>query len=273
MSRRKQEADNAKDRSQWRIKLPPPPEVSEEEERGYLGRAPKGDKALAAALEPVMRENIVRGLKENPAVIIDIVYPVLGRVVRKSISEAIRSLINSIEDSARSTFSLRRLKWRFQAMREGRPYTQILLENRLVYRVEEVMLIHRRTGLLAMHESMKPEHGEDRELVSGMLTAIEDFARDSFKLDDGANLSSFHFGDLQLIIKASPHALLAAAVRGAPPHSVHEVLDDALVTIHERCLNQLRNYDGDSSGLESIRHELRECLVMQEKLRKKDKEE
>ena len=103
----------------------------------------------------------------------------------------------------------------------------------------------------------------DRELVSGMLTAIEDFARDSFQLDDGANLSSFTFGELQLLVKASTHALLAAAVRGTPTQAVHDLLDDTLVTIHERYLRHLERFDGDSTSLQQIRPVLRECLLSQ----------
>ncbi|MEM0896172.1 MAG: hypothetical protein AAGJ79_04735 [Verrucomicrobiota bacterium] len=245
------------------IQLPPPPEPEPTESGRPAIVPPKSDAALAAALEPVMRDNVVRVLKEHPNIIIDIVYPVLGRVIRKSISESIRSLMVAVENSAKSALSVKRMKWRWEAMRTGKPFSQVLLEKCLVYRVEEVLLIHRKTGILALHESLEPERHQDRELVSAMLTAIEDFARDSFQLDDGAILSSFNFGELQLLVKASPHALLAAAVRGTPTQAVHDLLDDTLVTIHETFLVQLQRFDGDPVPLEPIRADLRECLVSQ----------
>ncbi len=249
------------------ILLPAPPKDQNGDGNGSAAPAtshsPQSDEALAEAMKPVLRDNVMKALKDNPEVVIDIVYPVMGRVIRKSISESIKSLMTAIENSAKSAFSMKRIKWRWQAWRTGKTYQQIVLENSLVFRVEEVLLIHRRTGLLALHESLDPEHHQDRELVSGMLTAIEDFARDSFQLDDGANLSSFTFGRLELLVKASPHALLAAAVRGTPTQAVHDMLDDSLVTIHERFLRQLEHFDGDSSSLQQIRPVLRECLLSQ----------
>ena len=86
------------------------------------------------------------------------------------------------------------LKWRWQAMTSDRSYAEIVLANSVICSVDEVLLIHRETGLLLVHASRDPQHARDADLVSSMLTAIEDFARDSFDLDDEDSLSSFSMG-------------------------------------------------------------------------------
>ena len=45
----------------------------------------------------------------------------------------------------------RSLKWRFEAWRTGRPFAEIVLLKTLVYRVDQVFLIHKETGLLLQH--------------------------------------------------------------------------------------------------------------------------
>ena len=81
------------------ILLPSPPEENGEENgaSSKVPVAPKSDQALADAMAPVLRENVLKALRENPQIVIDIVYPVIGRVIRKSISESIRALMTAIE--------------------------------------------------------------------------------------------------------------------------------------------------------------------------------
>ena len=49
------------------------------------------------------------------------------------------------------SFSLKGLSWRLEAWRTGVPFHQIVLRNTLIYRVEQVFLIHRDSGLLIQH--------------------------------------------------------------------------------------------------------------------------
>lgn len=53
----------------------------------------------------------------------------------------------------------------------------------LPFKVEEVFVIHRESGLLLHHETRDPASMSDSDLISGMLTAIRDFAQDAFGQD------------------------------------------------------------------------------------------
>ena len=66
------------------------------------------------------------------------------------------------------------------AWRTGKSFAEVVLLNTLVYRVEQVFLIHAQTGLLLQHVVADAVTAQDADMVSGMLTAIRDFARDSF---------------------------------------------------------------------------------------------
>ena len=76
---------------------------------------------------------------------------VIGPAIRRSISEALRALLQNLNRTLDQSFSLKGLSWRIEAWRTGVPFHQILLRNTLIYRVEQVFLIHRDSGLLIQH--------------------------------------------------------------------------------------------------------------------------
>ena len=65
-------------------------------------------------------------------------------------------------------------------------FAEVVLKHTLVYRVEHVFLIHRHTGLLIAHAASQDATSQDPQLVSSMLSAIQDFVRDSVRRTAGA---------------------------------------------------------------------------------------
>ncbi len=104
-------------------------------------------------------------------------------------------LVRSINSAVEQSLSIKGLKWRFEAWRSGVPYPQVVLKHALVYRVEQVFLIHAETGLLLEHVSARDLVVQEAELVSSMLSAIQDFVRDSFMPGEGATLRTFSVGE------------------------------------------------------------------------------
>ncbi len=231
-----------------KISIPPPPEDARGPKAGALGRA----------LQPEIEEIIIETLKENPKVVVNIVGPLLGKAIRRSIATSLQALVTSIQRQTSNLFGLRKLAWRWEAWRKKRPYAEIALAHSLIYKVEQVFLIHRETGILALHASATDE--DDRDIVSSMLKAMESFVRDSFDLDEDDSLHSIHFGEWELLIKSSPDALLAAAVRGTATPDFHDKLEETLETLSARYGSLIREYEGDPSTLKATFPLLVDCL-------------
>jgi len=106
------------------------------------------------------------------------------------------------------------LKWRLEAIRTKRSFAEVVLLHTLVYRVEEIFLIHTQSGILLQHVGAEANHGKDPDLVSGMLTAIQEFVKDSFNSQTGEMLDTLRMdGDHSVWIEQGPHAMLAAVIR------------------------------------------------------------
>ncbi len=161
-------------------------EVSEVVTEALYLRSAEDDR-LNTVLQPTV-EHIVKGaFKRNPAEFAEEMFPVIGPAIRRSIAETFRSMLQGFSKSMEMSFSWRGLLWRLEALRSGRPFSEVVMLHSLVYRVEQIFFIHSETGLLLDHLVNEGVETQDADLVSGMLTAIQDFARDCFS--GGANIN------------------------------------------------------------------------------------
>jgi OOP family OmpA-OmpF porin len=218
------------------------------------------DRQLARALAPTMESAISESVRRNPREIATAIFPVLGPAIRKALAETMAALVESINRAVEHTFSLRGLAWRIEAWRTGTPYAQIVLKHALVYRVEQVFLIHAETGLLLVHAAPPELKVADADLISGMLTAIQDFVSDSFRQQEDGRLRTFSVGELTVMVEPGPQALLAAVVRGQPPESLLRKLQDRLETVHLQFAAAFADFAGDAAPFAAAQPLLEECL-------------
>lgn len=225
--------------------------------RMRAGRDEDLTKAMSGTVEKALRASVRR----NPRPLADAIFPIIGPAIRKAISSAIAGLIQSFNQTLEHSLSLRGLKWRWEAIRTGKPFAEVVLLHSLLYRVEQVFLIQRESGLLLQHVSVTT--AQSPELISSMLTAIRDFVRDSFHVEEVETLETMRVGELSVWVEQGPFAILAAVIRGNAPQDLHATLQATLEKIHLQQGRALENFQGDTSTFESIRPELEDCLMSQ----------
>jgi len=225
------------------------------------------DRDLTRAMLPTVEEAILSSVRKDPHVLVDALFPVMGPAIRKAISSALASMIESLNETLEKSFSVQGLKWRWEAWRTGKPLPEIILLRTLVYRVEQVFLIHRKTGLLLQHVSATSGGVQDADMISGMLTAIRDFVHDSFGGSREDSLDSFRVGEFTVRIEQGPQAVLAAVIRGNAPPELRSTLTRAIEAIHLEQGEALANFEGDATPFERSRPHLEECLKTQQRSR------
>lgn len=219
------------------------------------------DDKLALALRLSIESAIRTSIRSNPRFFADILYPVMGPAIRKSIAEALRAMLESFNSSLETTFSWRSLKWRLEAIRTGRSFAEVVLLHTLVYRVEQLYLLHRESGLVLRHLSAEGAVAQDPDLVSGMLTAIQDFVHDSFGGGENA-LETFRVGELGVWIEQGPSTVLAAVVRGNPPAELNALLRTQLELIELQFDRELADFHGDPAPFPRADVLLEPCLIL-----------
>lgn len=218
------------------------------------------DTKLASALTPTVTEIIRISIKKDIRVFADVLFPVIGPAIRKSIAETFKQMIQSLNYALERRFSWQGIKWRMEAFRSGKQFAEIVLLHSLVYRVEQVFLIHRETGILLQHVTAGDQTHQDADLVSSMLAAIQDFVRDSFNMDKSEGVNNIEMGDLILWVEQGPGVIIAGAIRGTAPESLRTVFHNALENIHLESNDAIEKFDGDPAPFDPALGHLELCL-------------
>jgi outer membrane protein OmpA-like peptidoglycan-associated protein len=227
-------------------------------------RREKGDDlALADALAPTIQETLRESVRRDPHVLADALFPVMGPAIRKSITETLRGMLESFNEALEHSLSWRGIQWRIEAFRTGRPFAEIVLMHSLLYRVEQVFLIHRETGLVLNHLVAPSAPAQDADMVAGLLSAIQQFARDSFQPGKTENLGNMTFDELQIRIVSGPNAVIAAAIRGHAPETYNLAMQETLEEVQRLYSSALVNFKGDPGPFRAAESQIARLLETQ----------
>ena len=222
------------------------------------------DERMGHVLAPVMEKAAESSIRNDPATLVNILYPTIVPAIRKSIGETIDATFQRLNQTLKYSLTWRGLKWRWEAWRTGTSFAEVVLKHTLVYQVEHVFLVHRHTGLLIAHVAAENAVSQDPQLVSSMLVAIQDFVRDSFTGAEHQGIDQVRLGELRLWSEPGPFALLVAVIRGDPPEGLHDTMRNTLSRIHAERHHALENFNGDSAGLGDVDARLRELVALGE---------
>ena len=225
------------------------------------------DERFAQVLAPTVERATEASIRRDPRALVNILSPVMAPAIRRSIGDAIESMLQKLNEAQKASFSWRGLRWRLEAWRTGTPFATVVLQHTLVYRVEHAFLIHKESGLLIEHVAADPEASRDPQLVSGMLSAIQDFVRDSFAGSAEGEVDAMRLGELLIWRNDGPYAFLATVIRGKPPEALRGRFESTLAQIHEERRQALKHFDGDTAAFPGLRDQLADCLLQQAKPR------
>jgi hypothetical protein len=144
------------------------------------------------------------------------------------------------------------------------PIVLILVYREMRYRfnIEEVFLVDN-AGVLLVHMSRGESKTIDAKLVSGMLTAVQEFVKDSFRgmngaqdiaLDEGA-LGKLEYGDFQIVLERGTYTFLSAVISGYDNKRLRKRMNDVVDEFENKYSHVLADWDGDMAkfhGAEKI---------------------
>ncbi len=221
------------------------------------------DSELINSLQAPVTECIKVAARQETHIFADSLFPVIMPAIRKAIAEALRSFVQSINKTLEQSLSLKWLRWRFEAIRTGVPFHEVVLKHTLIYCVEQVFLIHRETGLLIGHVSHPDVRVKDSDAVSAMFTAIQDFVRESFNAHEPSELDSMEFGDHEAWLFYSPYVTLACVIRGIAPLKLKQQFTEIIEDLDRRFSMALEHFDGDRSRYHYVQPILEKCLKLE----------
>lgn len=226
------------------------------------------DGSVKHVIQPLVEDAVEQSVATNREKLISSLYPIVGSLVRKSVSAFLNEFMEKTNQLLENSLTIRGITWRIKAWRSGVSFAQYIAAQTFVYRVEHVFLIHKETGLLLKSVTLDTNSTNDAELISSMLTAINDFVGDSFLTQKDSlreELQNVSTDNFTLMIKPGPNAIVVAAVTGNPPSYVNEQLQITLENIQKLYFSELTQFNGDNQAFDQTDNLLRECLLSESK--------
>lgn len=220
------------------------------------------EEKLVRAMTPVTERTIRHSIELNPSILTESLFPIIGSIVRRSIAHALETMIQSLNATVEHSLSPQSIRWRLEAKRTGKTLAEVVLIRTLVYRVEQVFLIEKKSGLLLQHVALDPAMAENSQAISAMLTAIQDFMRDAFRTTE-KEIGSVTIDDATLWIESGPEAVLAAEIRGNPPQQYRDVIHETVAAIHQDHLKALAQHETSPESFRSCAELMKGCLQEQ----------
>ncbi len=212
-----------------------------------LERQIQDEDALIETITPVIAGAIRTNISESRDEMVDALYPIMGKLVQRSVTEAMRDLAQRIDQQMRSTLDVQSFWRRLSARLRGISDAEMAMRNALPLTVEQIFLIHRETGLLLLHHATNGKADEDSDIISGMLTAITEFTQDAFGRNEEESLNEIQYGGRSILLEVAHFVYIAVVINGFESGDFRSNMRETMIAIEHRYASSLRRYDGDAS--------------------------
>ena len=125
--------------------------------------------------------------------------------------------------------------------------------------IEDVFVITNE-GLLLAHKSRELRPDMDDDIFSSMLTAIQNFVKDSLKDKGKKGINRLDFGENEVVFKEGKHVYLAVVLSGESPSDLELKLDYTIAKIEANFGHILEDWDGTAEKVGGVRDLLGELL-------------
>jgi hypothetical protein len=198
-------------------------------------------------LKPVIEKTVRTELKESKDALIEAIYPLIGKLIRKFVQVEFEKLSENVDKQLDRTFSVQNIKKQLIALWEGISHKDLIIKELIPPVVEEIFVIDQESGIL--HGKYSHNNTIDQDVIAGMLTAIKSFIEDAFQQKTGS-LDMIEYGTFKIIIQNSYKFYLTAIVSGSVNTKYKTQLLDYLELFAEQNLTQpLDNLsEDDTSG-------------------------
>ncbi|WP_298417219.1 cell envelope biogenesis protein OmpA [uncultured Kordia sp.] len=190
---------------------------------------------IPETLGPTITEALAEQIKNSKDQVVEALYPIMGKMIKKYISQEISLLTERINKQLEDSFSANSWKRKFKSWFGGVKEEELLLSQlSAISQVEQVLVIEKNSGLL-IGQYAKTET-IDKDMISGMLTAIKSFVEDAFN-EKSQNLELIEYELYHIHIQSFVSFYVAVAISGEYNLIFKNKIQDIIFNFTDNFLN------------------------------------
>ena len=204
---------------------------------------------------PQITESIKKQIKESQDEVVEALYPIIGRMIKKYITSEIQKLTERVDEQMELAFSWEGWKIRIKAWITGTPQKELMMSKLIEPKIEEIFIIEKDSGLLM--GSFSKNQTVDQDMIAGMLTAIKAFVEDAFKGGE-QELDSIDYDNFKVVIKSFKSFYIAVVTSGGMSAAFKDRLDTTMLDFADKVLKKARGKEEEVMDQQQISGQLEE---------------
>lgn len=185
---------------------------------------------IPTTLGPTITKTLKEEIENSKEAVVEALYPIMGKMIKRYVQNEIKRLSESINAKVNNTFSFdwfkRKAKSTFTGVNEG----DLILSEIDAPKIEEVFVVEKGSGLLLGNYSRSTTI--DKDMISGMLTAIKSFVEDAFA-GGAQNLEAIEYELYSIHIQNFYSYYVAVVVSGNYNRSFESELENQLLEVSD----------------------------------------
>lgn len=181
---------------------------------------------IPTTLGPTITKTLKQEIANSQDKVVEALYPIMGKMVKRYIQNELQLLSENINRKVNNTFTFSGLQRKLKALFTGVKESDLILSELEQPSLLEVFIIKKGSGmLLGNYTNIETL---DKDLVSGMLTAIKSFVEDAFG-SGKQNLEGIDYDFYKILIQNFHTFYVAIVVSGHPTSQYETDLEDLLL--------------------------------------------
>ncbi|NND62472.1 MAG: cell envelope biogenesis protein OmpA [Flavobacteriaceae bacterium] len=186
---------------------------------------------IPTQLGPVITQTLQQEIENSKEQVVEALYPIMGKMIKRYVQNEIKRLSENINKKVNNTFSFVNLKRKLQSTFTGVSESDIILSEANPAVINEIFVIQKGSGILLGNYSKTETL--DKDMVSGMLTAIKSFVEDAFA-GGAQNLEAIEYELYNIHIQNFFSYYIAIVVSGNYTRSFESKIENKLLKLSQK---------------------------------------
>jgi len=181
---------------------------------------------------------------------IDALYPIMGGMISKYVTQAIKEMMEKINEKIEQGLSVERYKRKIKAKLTGVSETELLLEESSDATIESILVIHKETGILIAEAHHKNSEIDDAHMVASMASAIKDFVNDwisNQEESENKEVQLLSYGDATLYIESAGSVYMIAFLDSEPDYEQRKQIHTFFAGVVKKYSDFFQRFEGDDT--------------------------
>ena len=207
---------------------------------------------LSRSLRRVISPAIAQEIENNQETMVDALYPIMGGMVSKYVSQSIKEMADRINGKIEEGLTFGKYKRKLKSKVTGVSEGELLVGESTQAIISSLMAIHKESGLLVAEAHLEDHQIGDAHMVASMASAIRDFINDWIQSHQGdaSEVETLSYGKASLYIESAGSVYIVAFLNAEPDREQRIRINAFFAKLIKKYQRFFQKFDGDDTAEE-----------------------